>query len=143
MISPLSLLLALYGAMTRCLILIGDHQRPMISLGNWSRLALPGNASAAIRITTTSCGVIAAAMRDNRRASGRNRSEHAKGDADDQWNVFDTPRNCQLAYRKLGVSAVSALPVVGCSVGLGRNRRFVVSSLAFFLPFYAGALHPH
>src|SRR5258707_14333322 len=40
------------GETTRCLILTGDHLQPMIAPGNWNQPALPGNASAAIRITT-------------------------------------------------------------------------------------------
>ena len=40
------------GETTRCLILTGDHLQPMIEPGNWSQPALPGNAFAAIRITT-------------------------------------------------------------------------------------------
>jgi len=36
----------------RCLIPIGDHPKPMIAPGNWNHQVLPGNAFAAIRITT-------------------------------------------------------------------------------------------
>jgi hypothetical protein len=40
------------GKTTRCLILTGDHLKPMIAPGSWIRPALPGNAFAATPTTT-------------------------------------------------------------------------------------------
>ena len=51
MIGLLSLPLALYGVMTRCLNLIGDRRRHTIAPRRSNPLALPGNAFVAIRTT--------------------------------------------------------------------------------------------